>query len=580
MVAYVINLAASALNAPWVTAYGGTTYAATATTWIYANLDGSRTSFTGTGFSFDATGAPTAGRISVIERISAAGTVYASLQGFVAGVNDQLATIGTALYNASSPAAIGDNSALSNLLFGRSDVITNNDTSTRVDVRFDLRGGDGDDTVNGGGAAETIYGGTGADVLRGAGGADLVYGGAGDDVVSGGVGSDSLYGGDGIDVLDYGESAGAVTVNLTTLMASGGDALGDIISGFEAVIGGLGNDALMGDNLGSGNLLMGGSGNDLIEGLGGADYLLGGPGYDTVSYSASAVSVTVNLTNQTASGGDATGDVLSGFEAASGGAGNDVLIGDATVVGNILTGNAGNDYFYCYAGADTAYGGAGVDILLGGGDNDSLYGGDATDYIYGGTGTNQLFGDDGVDVMYAEGLNDTLFGGSGGDYLYAFPGAADTAAYGGDGNDIYTDLTSNGSADLFFGDAGQDYFYGNGGGDTFYGGAGVDVFLGGDGDDLFDGGEDVDYAWGGAGDDGYVVGPANGHLVINDFAAGGNEDAVLLEGTRFTTFAQIKAACTYYAGLNTTIMTIDADTSIWFVGVRLTALTTDDFYLL
>ena len=42
-------------------------------------------------------------------------------------------------------------------------------------------------------------------------------------------------------------------------------------------------------------------------------------------------------------------------------------------------------------------------------------------------------------------------------------------------------------------------------------------------------------------------------------------------------FSQALAASTYYAGMNTTIVTVDADTSVWLVGVNRTQLTAADF---
>jgi serralysin len=320
---------------------------------------------------------------------------------------------------------------------------------------------------------------------------------------------------------------------------------------------------------------VGGAGADIIVGNSAVNILDGGAGNNTLSYAASTGGVAVNLNSGTVSGGDAAGDTVRNFENATGGDGHDVLIGTTGV--NILKGNAGNDYFYTGAGSDTAYGGAGVDVFLGDAGSDVLYGGDDTDYIYGGAGSNNvLSGDGGVDVLYGQGSNDYLYGGEGGDYLYSFPGATTPTGYGGNGNDIYTDLAGGtGSNDIFYGEVGQDYFYGNAGNDVFYGGAGVDVFLGGDGNDIFDGGGDVDYAWGGAGRDTYNINTTNGPLVINDFST--TDDIVRLVGTGITSFADVQSHATYYAGLNTTILSVDADTSVWFIGLNATSLTVSNF---
>ena len=59
---------------------------------------------------------------------------------------------------------------------------------------------------------------------------------------------------------------------------------------------------------------MGGLGDDLLTGRGGADILDGGDGRDTASYAASTASVDVDLTRATQSGGEAAGESLSKIE--------------------------------------------------------------------------------------------------------------------------------------------------------------------------------------------------------------------------------------------------------------------------
>jgi serralysin len=280
------------------------------------------------------------------------------------------------------------------------------------------------------------------------------------------------------------------------------------------------------------------------------------------------------------------GDLRSLIENANGGSGNDTITGNTAnniLVGNdgndILYGNDGNDYLYCGTGADNANGGAGVDVVLGEAGNDTLSGGADTDYIYTGSGTNTVYGDGGVDVLYSQGLNDVLYGGADGDYFYSLSGSVSPTAFGGLGNDIYVDNSGGaGTNDIVYGEAGNDYFYGFAGNDIFYGGEGVDVFLGGAGNDVFDGGTGTDYGWGGAGDNIYLTRPTNGYLVINDFKAGGVEDYVLLEGTAFTSFDQILGSLSYYAGIDTTILTIDQDTSVWLIGVKIGDLKSADFH--
>jgi Ca2+-binding RTX toxin-like protein len=108
---------------------------------------------------------------------------------------------------------------------------------------------------------------------------DTLYGGAGNDSYSGGAGADVLYGGAGTDTLYYYNSTAGVTLNLAYNYATGGEAQGDIISGFENVIGSnRGNDLIVADA--NSNSLFGFGGNDVLAGQGGTDYLFGGQGSD------------------------------------------------------------------------------------------------------------------------------------------------------------------------------------------------------------------------------------------------------------------------------------------------------------
>ncbi len=226
---------------------------------------------------------------------------------------------------------------------------------------------------------DQIVGLGGDDDIVARGGNDLVYGGDGDDVVSGRAGDDSLLGGAGQDVL------------------------------------------------------LGGAGNDILQGGTAADILMGNTGVDTLSYSASAAAVTVNLGTGTASGGDASGDVFIGMEA---------LIGSAR--SDALTGSAGANRIESGAGNDTVLGLQGVDVLYGGDGNDQIYGGDQADRLFGDLGRDTINGDTGNDVLRGGGSNDVIYGGTGNDEL--------------------------------FGDAGNDTLVGDAGDDIMDGGGGVDIF--------------------------------------------------------------------------------------------------------
>jgi len=86
-------------------------------------------------------------------------------------------------------------------------------------------GGDGDDSIVGGLAADTLRGEDGDDLIDGDVGSDLAFGGDGDDSVFGSFGDDTIHGDDGndtltgsfgIDILDGGSGA-------DLLMGGGGD---------------------------------------------------------------------------------------------------------------------------------------------------------------------------------------------------------------------------------------------------------------------------------------------------------------------------------------------------------------------
>ena len=143
-------------------------------------------------------------------------------------------------------------------------------------------------------------------------GANTLTGGAGDDVLAGLGGADVLDGGTGSDTVSYAASGAAVTVNLATGAASGGDAQGDTLISIENVIGSAFADTLTAASAGS--RLSGGDGNDRLVAGAGADALDGGAGTDTADYSGSNAAVSVNLLSGTASGGYADGDTLTGIE--------------------------------------------------------------------------------------------------------------------------------------------------------------------------------------------------------------------------------------------------------------------------
>ncbi|MGI9129766.1 MAG: lectin-like protein, partial [Roseomonas sp.] len=231
--------------------------------------------------------------------------------------------------------------------------------------------------------------------------------------IEGGAGADSLDGAGGFDILSYASSAGAVTVNLVTSSASGGDAAGDVIRDFEGAMGSAQADSLLGSSVA--NLLSGGAGADTLD---------GGAGSDTLSYAYASGGVTVNLATGRGEAGEATGDVFSNFEAIEGSDHADVfraagrafnyagglgadMVSYAALAGSGITvdltanrgigGAALND---TYAGIEIIEGTSGADSLRGGTAAETLIGGVGADTLDAGGGGGRLEGGAGDDVYH------------------------------------------------------------------------------------------------------------------------------------------------------------------------------------
>ena len=146
--------------------------------------------------------------------------------------------------------------------------------------------------------------------------------------------------------------------------------------------GGPGNDLLMAggelDGGGGRDVIIGGPGGDVISDgdlsgaageLGpGPDVLDGGGGRNLIDYSRRTAPIILDL-GKSATGGERNeGDAVTNFDDAAGGSGNDRLTGSAAL--NYLTGHRGNDTLTGLAGQDELVGGAGRDQLTGGADSD------------------------------------------------------------------------------------------------------------------------------------------------------------------------------------------------------------------
>ena len=208
------------------------------------------------------------------------------------------------------------------------DTVSFSDLSDGINV--DLNDGSASGTTAGSDTlinVENVIGSAGADIIAGDDQNNILAGGAGNDVVSGGAGDDQLTGGAGTDTISFVGDNSGVSVSLTDGASSdGADSGSDELDGFENVIGGDGDDVIIGSD--GANRLDGGAGNDLLTALGGDDEIIGGSGIDTASFDTLSDDVSVDLSSGTVSGVETGNDTISGVENIVTGDGSDTVLGD------------------------------------------------------------------------------------------------------------------------------------------------------------------------------------------------------------------------------------------------------------
>ena len=235
------------------------------------------------------------------------------------------------------------------------------------------------------------------------------------------------------------------------------------------------------------------------------------------------------------------------IEAASGGSGGDLIIGNEFA--NTLQGNGGGD---------NLFGGSGNDSLDGGAGDDRIFGGLGADTIVDDSGaSNYLRGDEGNDLLQGgSGFHD-INGNMGNDTVNA--GSGDSWAVGGRDNDS---LSGGAGQNLVYGNLGNDTCDGGGGNDTLRGGQDSDVVLGGDGADFVSGDKGDDTMSGGAGADIFhTFGDAGVDRVL-DFSLADGDRIQVDPGTQFTT-SQIGAD---------TVISMTGGGQMTLVGVTLSTL--------
>lgn len=371
----------------------------------------------------------------------------------------------------------------------------------RAGVGVEVFAGIGDDVVNAGAGADIVHGGDGIDALSG---------GTGNDFLDGGLGADSLDGGQGNDTATYENSATGVTATLDAGLGvlNTNEAVGDTYVNIENLKGSLFDDILIGDA--QSNVLTGSDGNDMLVGRGNGDTLDGGAGIDTASYEYATSAVTVSLTTNKGTAGEADGDVLVSIENLIGGAGNDTFTGAAGIQSNAFDGRSGTDTV-SYAPSTAA-----VVASLTTGLSGVVQSNDAAGDTF--ASIENLTGSIYADTLIGDGANNVLTGGIGNDLLEGLGGAdsfaggvdTDTVSYAHSAAGVISSLTTvfaAGPAVLQTNDASGDTYtgienlIGTDFADTLIADGGSNSINGGLGDDVLEGMGSADMLDGGAGND-------------------------------------------------------------------------------
>ncbi|WP_171026469.1 calcium-binding protein [Mesorhizobium comanense] len=456
-----------------------------------------------------------------------------------------------------------------------------------------LNGGDGNDTLYGGAGNDTLAGANGNDTVYSGAGNDYINGGGGDDtlVFQRGDGTDTVDDASAIVTTAAADisAANALGVSATGIVndwvggylwqtstnsllkrqeAGTGDTL--VLQGISSdnlsftwfghgtdnlridIAGGPAGDAvllyqqgvvgrvekLQLDGLGamnffvapaSGAIVYGGTGNDIMFGLAGNDWLSSGSG-DDILY-----------------GGDGN-DVLQAFDGNDrliGGKGNDNIQGMDGSNEYVFRPGDGSDVLFDFTWPGTT---AAADIaaasalnVKAGGVVDSWVGGyfwqSATSTLLkaSGSGTSTLTLQSGItldNLSFAwtrNGEDLTIYTGGAGDSITiseykTAPGRIDKLAVDGVAATSFAVATAAGAtvsgtagADILFGLAGNEWLDAGAGNDILYGGDGNDVMNAGDGNDLLVGGKGNDTLWGMGGDDQYVFRRGDGSDGIQNY---------------------------------------------------------------
>ncbi|PCH75081.1 MAG: hypothetical protein COC12_01965, partial [Rhodobacteraceae bacterium] len=380
--------------------------------------------------------------------------------------------------------------------FGDRDILSGIEGAIGTDMNDVLYGGDdgqilfgggGDDKIFGKSGNDLLYGGAGDDDLRGGINDDILTGGAGDDWVFGDKGDDLIIGGEGggtdfyyggtdddrkdWDGLSYATTTQGIVVDMLQHNVTGVEVGNDKYRDIEYIIGGLGDDTINGSSNTDHYLYVGGF--DTYKAAGGRDMV----SFELVDF---AVRVDVSRTDGAQTADGTTMPTGTGLR---------TLMSLESV--NRVIGSDYDDHLIGSTLDNRFFGGKGNDLLDGGATATPGY----DDQLFGGDGNDTLVGAIGVDASFES--NNVYDGGAGTDVI-DFSDHATGVTFNmktGDGNDTVTQVEIlRGSAfnDVLTGDDGSNILIGGKGSDSVWGLLGDDLFVYVDGFEAIYGGGDSD----------------------------------------------------------------------------------------
>ena len=451
------------------------------------------------------------------------------------------------------------------------------------DTDFDLYalGGDGKDTIIGGGGNDILYGGDDDDTISGRNGNDIIFGNAGTDVLQGDSGNDSIIkddsvlydvasgtvtvtGSDDGDILRAVSKEGKVWIRIGKVEEGTDEFVAVFDVGYAKVdqirmLGGKGDDIienlLTNEHKGVSTYIDGGTGKDQFKGGAGNDHFVGRGegelfngfgGVNTLDYSVYDQAIYAHINSMWVKNRetDEQIDALDNIWNMVGTGYDDLILGDDH--GNMLFGGPGDDEISGKEGNDIVIGNAGEDVLNGNTGNDSIIQDDNV-HFNSATGVLKVVGTESGDrlrtvkhegkvwvyvgdnevgpesdkfaaVIHADVKQVVIAGQGGADYIRNDT-SINSLIQGGDEDDIIHGGNGN---DEIYGLGGNDSIDGNGGDDTLHGGLGDDHLNGGDGGQ--EQGDTVSYA--------YSQTPVTVHLGRREADGEGHDTIVNMENVR------------------------------------------------